>query len=356
MPSIKDKNGKWLSRFYFTNYQGKKIQKFKRGFKTKREALEFEREFLASSKFEITMSFESLCDLYFEDLSHRLRENTMITKKYIIKDKILPYFGEIEVGKITPILIRKWQNKLMSKKNEKTNKVYSQTYIKTINNNLVAILNYAVKYHSLQENPCHKAGSIGKKQAGEMNVWTVGEFEKFIKELEHKPISFLGFYILFWTGIRIGELLALTVGDINLDTRMIRVNKSYQRINKKDVITEPKTPKGNRMIPITAKLANVIEKYFSMMYNPKEEDRIIEGTKYRFEHDIKNYCIKSGVQKIRIHDLRHSHASVLINLGVSPLAIAKRLGHEKIETTLNIYSHLYPEKEKNMIDLLDSLN
>lgn len=356
MPSIKDKNGKWISRFYYTNYQGNKKQKFKRGFSTKREALEFEREYLASAKFEITMSFQSLCELYLEDLSHRLKENTLITKKYIIRDKLLPFFSKIEVGKINPIIIRKWQNSLIKTINKNTNKPYSQTYIKTINNQLVAIFNYAVRYHSLKENPCHKAGSIGKKSAGEMDIWTKEEFSSFVELLIHKPISYTGFQILFWTGIRIGELLALTPEDFNLEKKILRINKSFQRINKKDVITEPKTPKANRFIPITDNLSKIVEKYFSKLYNLKKDDRLFLGTKYRFQHDMKLYTEKANIKKIRIHDLRHSHASLLINLGVPPLAIAKRLGHEKVETTLNIYSHLYPDKEKSMMDLLNNLN
>jgi integrase len=355
MSSIKDKNGKWLSRFYFTNYKGEKIQKFKRGFKTKREAQEWEREFIAKSKFEITMSFKSLYEMYLEDLSHRLRESTIMNKRHIIENKILPFFGEMELGKITPVIIRKWQNELMKQKNPQTDKVYSQTYIKTINNQLVAILNYAVRYHSLKENPCHKAGSIGKKQADEMEIWTLEEFERFTECLKHKPISFVGFNILFWTGIRVGELLALTVGDIDIENRAIKINKSYQRLNKADVVTDPKTAKGNRIIKITENLTNILAEYIDTLYNVKTRDRLIISTKYRFHHDMKLYSSKAKVKRIRVHDLRHSHASLLIHLGVSPLAIAKRLGHEKIETTLNTYSHLYPDKEKDVIDLLDGL-
>lgn len=222
-----------------------------------------------------------------------------------------------------------------------------------INNSLVAVFNYAVKYHDLKENPCDKAGSIGSNRSKEMNIWTVDEFEKFVKELQHKPVSYIGFNILFWTGIRIGELLALTVEDIDLDNKIIRINKSCQRIGKRDVITEPKTQKSIRNIRITKKLVTIMEKYLSLLYNVSNDERIIKGSKQTFRYDMKIYSEKARIKKIRIHDLRHSHASVLINLGVNPLSIAKRLGHEKIETTLNIYSHLYPEQEKSVIDLLE---
>lgn len=345
----------WECSFYYKDYQGTRKQKHKRGFKTKKTALEYEREFLLQSTFDITMTFESLYKLYMADLSHRLREHTMINKKYIIALRVLPFFRKITLDKITPIVVRKWQNELMSHINVKTNKVYSQTYIKTINNQLVAIFNYAIKYHNLKENPCHKAGTIGKKQAEEMSIWTLEEFNKFIIVVEHKPISYTGFNVLFWTGLRIGEMLALTLKDIDFKNKTIKINKSYQRLKKKDVITEPKTPRSNRVIGMTDKLTKILKDYIGMMYNPEEDERLFKSTKYLFEHDMRTYSIKAEVKKIRLHDLRHSHASLLINTGANVLAISQRLGHEKVETTLNTYSHLYPSSNDSMIEMLNKV-
>ncbi|MGL5756630.1 MULTISPECIES: N-terminal phage integrase SAM-like domain-containing protein [Bacteria] len=116
------------------------------------------------------MTFKSLYELYIDDLSHRLREHTIINKKYIIEMKILPFFKNIKLNDITPVIVRKWQNELLKAINPSSGNPYSQTHIKTIHNQLTAIFNYAIKFHSLQENPCHKAGSIGKKHAEEMNI------------------------------------------------------------------------------------------------------------------------------------------------------------------------------------------
>ncbi len=352
MPATKDKNGTWMSRFYYVDYEGKRVRTFKRGFKTKRDALEYEREFLSKYKFEVSMTFKSLYELYIEDLSHRLRQHTIINKKYIIEMKILPFFKNLKLSDITPVIIRKWQNELLKAINPSSGKLYSQTYIKTIHNQLTAIFNYAIKFHSLQENPCHKAGSIGKKHAEEMNIWTPEEFKLFIETLKDHPAAYAGFNILFWCGLRVGELLALEITDIDFENETLNINKSYQRLNKKDVITEPKTPKSKRIIEMPAQLIPILQNYLTAIYKPKPRTRLIPHTKYIFEHAMKKYSEIAGVKKIRIHDLRHSHASLLIHLGVNPLAIARRLGHEKVETTLNIYSHLFPNSNKEMIELL----
>lgn len=354
MPATKELNGTWMSRFYCTDLKGNKTQKKKRGFLTKKEALEYEREFLAKSTSETSMTFKSLYELYIEDLTARIRENTLITKKYIIELKILPFFQKLKINSITPITIRKWQNELLISVSRVTGEKYSSTYIKTINNQLVAIFNYAVKFHSLAENPCHKAGSIGKKNADEMSIWTIDDFNKFSLLLVHKPINYTGFNILFWCGIRIGELLALTLKDIDLEKNIIYINKSYQRIKGRDIITPPKTPKSNRTIDIPDVLSTILKDYISTLYKPTENTRIIPATKHLFEHDIKLYSSKANIKKIRVHDLRHSHASFLIHLGISPLLISQRLGHEKIETTLNTYSHLYPQATTLMMNSINS--
>ncbi|MDF2819883.1 MAG: Integrase [Clostridiales bacterium] len=200
------------------------------------EALEFEREFLLKQSSDTTMSFESLYDLYIEDMSSRLRISTLENKKYIIKLKILPCFENTPINQIKPTHIRKWQNNLMGMG-------YAETYLKTINNQLIAIFNYAVRYYDLKENPCHKAGSMGKKNADEMLFWTKEEYQEFIVCVSDKPHSKMAFEVLYWTGIRIGELMAFTVSDINFIDKTISINKSIQRIKRQDII-------GTNLLPL----------------------------------------------------------------------------------------------------------
>lgn len=348
MKAEKDKRtGKWLIQYRYTDWQGKRRKSTKRGFATKREAEEWLRNFLITQKADFDMKFEDFWKMYCADMETRLREHTMRTKKYIVELKILPYFGNKRVNDITAADIRQWQNELIKMG-------YSPTYLKTINNQLSAIFNYAVRYYDLKSNPCAKAGSMGKSKAEEMDFWTVEEFRKFIDSVMNKRLSYMAFMTLYWTGMRMGELLALNPKDVDLEKRTISITKSYQRLGKKDVITPPKTPKSKRVITIPEFLAADIKDYMDSLYDLQENDRLFPITKYYLEHEMQRGIKESGVKRIRVHDLRHSHASMLIELGFSPLEIANRLGHEKVETTLNTYAHLYPNKQTKLAERLDS--
>lgn len=344
MKAEKDKKiGKWLIQYRYTDWQGKRRKSTKRGFATKREAEEWLRNFLITQKADFDMKFENFWKMYYADMETRLREHTMRTKKYIVELKILPYFGNKRVNDITAADIRQWQNELI--------KIgYSPTYLKTINNQLSAIFNYAVRYYDLKSNPCAKAGSMGKSKAEEMDFWTGEEFRRFIDSVMNKRLSYMAFMTLYWTGMRLGELLALNPKDVDLEKRTTSITKSYQRLGKKDVITPPKTPKSKRVITIPEFLAADIKDYMDSLYDLQENDRLFPITKYYLEHEIQRGIKESGVKRIRVHDLRHSHASMLIELGFSPLEIANRLGHEKVETTLNTYAHLYPNKQTNWLN------
>ena len=348
MKAEKDKKtGKWLIQYRYTDWQGKRRKSTKRGFATKREAEEWLRNFLITQKADFDMKFEDFWKMYCADMETRLREHTMRTKKYIVELKILPYFGDKRVNDITAADIRQWQNELIKMG-------YSPTYLKTINNQLSAIFNYAVRYYDLKSNPCAKAGSMGKSKAEEMDFWTGEEFRKFIDSVMNKRLSYMAFMTLYWTGMRLGELLALNPKDVDLKKRTISITKSYQRLGKKDVITPPKTPKSKRVITIPEFLATDIKDYMDSLYDLQEDDRLFPITKYYLEHEMQRGIKESGVKRIRVHDLRHSHASMLIELGFSPLEIANRLGHEKVETTLNTYAHLYPNKQTKLAERLGS--
>jgi len=341
------KTGKWLVQYRYTDWQGNRKKSTKRGFSTKREAEEWLRNFLVTQQSDLNMLFEDFLKIYYADMEPRLREHTMRTKKYIIDLKVLPFFGKLKMNEIKTADIRKWQNELMQQD-------YAETYLRTIHNQVSSLFNYAVNYLNLPNNPCRKAGSIGKKQADEMQFWIKDEFDKFLDAVMNKRQSYMAFMTLFWTGMRLGELLALTVGDVDFEKRAISITKSYQRISGRDVITEPKTPKSKRVISIPQFLAIDLQDYIGSMYGAQKKDRLLPVTKYYLEHEMQRGIKESGVKRIRLHDLRHSHASMLVEMGFSPLEIANRLGHEKIETTLNTYSHLYPDKQEKLADRLDT--
>lgn len=351
---MKKDPSKWYCSFRYVNLDGETKQKKKEGFSTKKEADEYERNFLNNIKFNPEMTFEGLYKMYLEDIKPRIKEHTLTNKEYITENKILPYFKDMKISEIGSIEIQRWQNSLLSALNPSTNKPYAPTYLKTINNQLTAIFNYAVKFHNLQNNPVHKVGTIGEKHAPEKEIWSLEEFNTFINLVEDKTLH-LGFNILYWSGCRIGELLALTWSDIDYNNNMININKSYQRINGKDVITEPKTKKSIRKITIISSVIEEIEAYKKLFYKPDPDDRIFNCTKHKFEHGITNICKRNDLNKIRIHDLRHSHASLLLNEGINIVALSKRLGHEKVSTTLNIYSHMIPNDD-TLLNLMERLS
>lgn len=347
MKSERDsKTGKWLIQYRYTDWQGRRRKSTKRGFSTKREAEDWLMKFLASSRMDLNMKFRDFLDLYYKDMENRLREYTIRTKKYIVDQKILPYFGEKAMDEITAPDIRKWQNLLMQQG-------YSETYLRTINNQLAAIFNYAVRYYDLKSNPCSKAGSIGKSKAEKVEFWTKQEFMDFIQFIDQDSEAYVIFMLLYWTGMRVGEVLALNIEDIDFSKGIISVSKSYQRIKQRDVITPPKTPKGKRKIKIPIFLTEYLKRFITEQKIEKDGIRIFKITKYHLLKEMRKGIEESEVKTIRIHDLRHSHASLLVELGFTPLEIAERLGHEKIETTLNTYSHLYPDKQDRLADRLE---
>lgn len=339
----------WRSQFYYEDWQGKRHKKNKRGFKTKGEAEAWERDFRQQQQRDLDIKFDNFVEIYFKDMENRLRESTIINKRYVFDLKVTPYFKNKKMCEIRAADIREWQNMLIKAG-------YAPTYLKSINNQLAALFNYAVKYYDLKDNPCRKAGSIGKGKADEMEFWTKQEFKEFFTSMEEKPEAKMAFLILYWTGIRIGELLALTYEDIDLEKRIISITKSYQRIKGKDMVTPPKTPKSNRKVTIPSFLAEELKEYCSMLYGITPKERMFRFTKSFMEHEIVRGIKETGVKRIRLHDLRHSHASLLVEMGFQPLAIAERLGHEKIETTLNTYSHLYPNKQAELAEQLEIAN
>lgn len=351
--TLKDgKTTKWYANFYYIDWTGTKKHICKRGFKTQREAKEYERMFLDQQHANSDILFANLVENYLEDMEHRLKPTTMENKRFIIKGKLLPYFGKQKVCDIDTIKIRKWQNELISHRDD-DNKPFSQTYLKTVNNQMSALMNYAVAHYNLASNPCRAAGSMGRSKADEMNIWTQEQYEKFSNGI-HKSSVKLAFDVLFYTGMRSGELLALTPADI-LPTKRIDINKNYAKVNGNEMFLTPKTTKGKRTISIPDFLYDDIKEYISKLYAIESNDRIFYFTKSALEKEIKRVADKVGLDPIRVHDLRHSHASMLIEMGFDPLEIAERLGHESVKTTLDTYSHLYPDKDTKLADKLNQL-
>ena len=346
-----DKTGTWRVIYRYTDWTGEKKQTQKRGFKTKREAQVWEHEQFRKSTSDLDMTFKSFIEQYTADMQTRIKENTWATKDHIIRTKLLPYFGKLKMCNITAQQIITWQNELLNHKDE-NGKPYSPVYLKTVHNQLSAIFNHAVRYYNLRENPCKKAGSMGKKKNREMLFWTKEEYLKFADAMMDKPLSFYAFEMLYWCGIREGELLALTPADFDFQKGTVTINKSYQRLKRQDVITTPKTEKSNRTIKMPQFLVTEIQDYLKTLYDIGEEDRMFTVTKSYLHREMDRGAKEAGVKRIRIHDIRHSAVSLLIDMGFSATAIADRVGHESIDITYN-YAHLFPSKQTEMADKLN---
>ena len=343
--------GTWRVIYRFTNWKGERKQTQKRGFATKREAQAWEHEAMLKQGAKLDMTFASFFEVYEADKKQRVKESTWESKSHVIRTKILPYFGNRKIAEIEAKDIIAWQNELMAYRDEK-GKPYSADYLKTIHAQLTAIFNHAVNFYNLPYNPARRAGTMGNEVPKEMDFWTKEEYQKFAAEMMDKPVSYYAFEMLYWCGIREGELLALTPADFDFQNSTVRINKSYQRLHGEDVITSPKTKKSNRTIKMPQFLCEEMQDYLGMLYGLKKKDRIFTVTKSYLHHEMDRGSKAAGVKRIRIHDLRHSHISLLIDMGFSAVAIADRVGHESIEITYR-YAHLFPSKQSEMAKKLD---
>lgn len=346
----------WTAAFYYEDWTGERRKKQKRGFKTKREAQEWERSFLDRKAETLDMTFSDFVELYSEDMKPKLRWNTWLTKEYIVKEKLIPYFGRRKMNEIKASDIIKWQNTLMDMKDDDGKPLYSRKYLKTIQAQLSCIFNHAVRLYELKKNPVHAAGPIGgDERTIEMKIWTKEEYKTFSEAISDNVESFTAFEILYWGGLRLGEMLALTPDDIDFENDEIKVTKSLQHLRGEIVITPPKTKKGIRVVKIPHFLTREIEIFVKMQYGLGADNRIFMVSKSGMHHELDRGTEATGVKRIRIHDLRHSHISMLIDMGFSAVDIANRVGHENIDITMH-YAHMFPHKQDEIVGKLMKVN
>lgn len=351
MSVYKDKtNGTWYAEFWYYDWNGEHKRHKKRGFKTQREAKEYERSYLNKTHTDKHLTFKNLSELYLEDCRVRLKASTYEGKVFVFNKNLIPYFGKLHIEKIKPQTVRRWQTELISKG-------YKETYLRSLHSQLSAVFNYAVKYCGLPKNPARDCGTMGSKHADTMQFWTLEEFDRFDKAAAEDPMSHALFNLLFWSGMREGEVLALTLNDFDFDNNVIHITKTYTVLKGSvETITPPKTKKSARDIDMPAFCMDIIKEYAHSLYGLKKSDRLFPTNKFYLGKAMNRYSSNAGIKRIRIHDLRHSHASVLINMGVSILLISERLGHENIETTLRTYSHLYKTTIKDTVKQLEKLH
>ena len=291
---------KWTAQWFETNVKGEKKKRRKRGFETKREALEYERQKKLNSNRNMNMKLSDFVDIYFDDKQNELKQRTIKNKRYMMEQHIIPYFGNQKINEITASQIIQWQNEMQTKG-------FSEAYLRMIQNQLTCLFSHASRIYDLSANPCKKVKSMGSFDVRSLNFWTKEEYDKFIQTIELGTRYYIIFEILFWTGCRIGEFLK-----------------------------------------------QEIKCFIDRHYGMPDNERLFPIVQEAVQHKMKRHIEKSGVKYIRVHDTRHSHVAYLINKGVDPILIKERVGHKDIRITLNTYGHLYPSQQRKIADLIDS--
>lgn len=349
MPAYKDEERKtWYVKFNYKDWTGKNKQKLKRGFKTKREALEFERMFLESLQGVNTdMKFSQLAASFLEDTKSRKKIQTYENRELILRLHLLPVFGDMKVVDITPLQVRKWQNEMLQ------NPKVKDTTLRHYHIVLSGVFNYGIKFYGVKTNPARLAGSVGSsKTSKDLIVWTVEHFNIFLNSLG--TFREKVFYeTLYFSGMRIGECLALSPDDIMWESNALRINKTFLRRRGRDTFGTTKTKSSERVVVMPSSYMEHLKMLIDSYY--EKPQRIFffitssTGTDIRF----KKLISELDVPPITPHGLRHSHASFLIDQGMPIALVAERLGHESINTTLKTYAHLLPGRDKELASRLD---
>lgn len=355
MPAYKkvsDKTGRvsWFTSFYYRDWNGQRKQKKREGFTTRRDALQYEHDFLERLAGSPEMSFDALADRYLDDLAARLKPSTVENKRILINHHLRPAFGSLALSDITPAIIRQWQNDFAANG-------FTRSYMAAVHGALSAVFNHAVKFYGLLQNPCKLAGPMGQmKREAPQQFLTLKQFEAIRDAMrdDGKEILATAVSFLFLTGCREGEMLALTRADIDLEGATVSINKTFYRLHRQDLVSSPKTEKSRRVVIMPASLVAIMRDYFDKLGQPLPGQRIFDCISAdSIRYGLNEYTSKAGLPHVRVHDLRHSHASLLIEQGVQPLAIAERLGHDSVKTTLETYSHLYPNKQQEIAANID---
>lgn len=328
---------------------GKQIQKYKSGFKTKKEAKEEYSKLILSSSEELVADKESptfknfVEDIYLPWYKTQVKESTYKNRLKTVQ-KHFAFFYRKKVDEIEPIHVQAWQLKLA--------KDFSPNYVRIIQGMLCMAFDRAIILGLAKKNPARMVGNIKSKKV-KVDFWTLEEFQKVISLLYkrdyYEHYLFISFWLLFMTGMRIGEASALQWEDIDFETGLLSITKTlyYKSMNEYKFV-DPKTQASNRTIVIDEDTIRELKDWkeiqekvlpdcgFVLSYSG------IPTSKHTLPRALEKLAGLAGVHRIKIHALRHSHASLLISMGENPLIIKDRLGHEKIQTTLGTYGHLYP--------------
>ena len=350
-----NKRNTWFFRVYVQESNGKRKQKQRCGFKTKKEAIESERLFVSDyNSCENDMTFLELYNIYINYKKQNLKYQSFRAVENRFKNHIVPYFKDYKLVDIQASDYIAWKEAIL-------NKNFTYKYNSSLHIWMVNILNFACKFYNLNENIASKVGNFKNKSNNkDIQFWTYSEFKQFIDKVDD-IVYYALFTLLYFTGMRIGECLALSWDDI--DNGYVSITKTLTRTETGSYsVNTPKTNASNRKIKIddhTLLILKKLKQYYQDFVSFNNKWFVFGGIKplstTTIERKKNNYCIISHVKQIRIHDFRHSHATLLVSNNIPVPIVSNRLGHSNISETLNTYSHFVPKDEEKIINLLETI-
>ena len=344
---------KWMTKFNYTDPKSGVVKtEYKRGFDSKREAKKYEEDFiekLITPEEDDVEPIKTFGDVFQEDM----KESSLETKFNIFNKHIFPTFEEMPIDAITDDDIANWQNR-MKLAVQPNGKHFSQAYLRTIQSQFNSIINYALSKGYLKANPLADIKNMGIKDK-RVEFWTPEEYEKFAYYAMEYPQYYYAYEVLYWCGLRLGEMLALTLNDIDLDEGIISVTKTYSQLGGKDIVTSPKTPSSVRKVSMPTFLCDELREYIGLLYEPTREQRIFQISKSKLTMNFHSLSDEAGLKRITVHGLRHSHVSLLISKKYDIFEVSKRIGHKSVKTTQDIYGHLFDDVQKSIANDLDKL-
>lgn len=345
----------------FDPITGKRIQKFKNGFKTQKEAQEWRMRMLAdfgkrAISSNSSMTFQKFLEDYFiSDYKSKVRQRTFDMSQS--KFRRLSRFHNMKLSDIKAPHVKQWQNALF-------NEGLSNNYIRSVHQILQQVFDLAVRLGMLPNNVAKIVGNV-KKEKPKGDFWTIEEFQKFISTFDKSDLYSLMYFSTFWfffmTGVRTSELQGIEWNKIDWEYGTVLIDKSvYYKSQKEWYLTEPKTQSSIRLIYLDDDTLNILKEWrkaqsqignFRFVFTVSDSP-LIKSTLKRVLQRHSDYA---GVKSIRIHDLRHSHASFMLYLGMNDLEMQNRLGHADIKTTLGTYSHLRPTAMKGVAERMTGI-
>lgn len=349
-----EQRGTWYLQTSYKDLNGKRVQLKRRGFKRKKDAQIAENDLIEEYKNPyIDLTFERLAQLYMDYSIGHKKKRSIENQNSLINTVLIPHFKNYKVKDIKPNDIDTFYRKMLPQ--------YSNATMKNIRIKLSAILNYGVSFYDLPKSPASIVSLPKKQEKRHLKYWTVEQFNTFISYVDDILYKSM-FSVLFWTGLRKGEMLALRVCDIDFDNKTIYVENSWNGTD----ITSVKTTASERRIGIPDHLCNKLSElinYRKFCYGSVKQSAFLFSVRNptvpmsptNVNMQLKKITAKSELPRIRVHYFSHSHASLLINNGVSLYVVSRHLGHKSIQITANIYGHLYPSSEAVITNVLDNI-